>query len=243
LALGCRVVISGRGQDAVGRAVEALTRRYDRARILDQPCDVSELAQVQALWEAAHARFGAVDIWISNAGIGHDQLAFWDLSPADAAAVIQTNLIGTVHGAHVAMNGMLAQGRGAIYNMEGLGSSGRLQFGLSVYGTSKAGMRYLTDALAKEARGTPVIVGGLRPGMVVTDMLTDPFVGRPDDWERARRIFNIIADRVETVAPWLARRVLENRKHGARLQWMSRPKLIGRFLSAPFRHRELFDEN
>lgn len=243
LARNCRVVVSGRTDPAVRGATAALADRYGADRLLGQTCDVRELAQVQALWDAAGVRFGTVDVWINNAGIGHDQLAFWNLPPEVDRAVIETNLIGAMNGARVAMNGMLAQGHGAIYNMEGLGSSGRLQFGLSVYGASKAGMRYLTDALAKEAKGTAVLVGGLRPGMVATDMLTQPFEDRPEEWQRASRIFNIIADRVETVTPWLAHRVLENQTHGARIQWMSRTKLLGRFLSAPFRKRELFNDD
>jgi NAD(P)-dependent dehydrogenase (short-subunit alcohol dehydrogenase family) len=242
LALGCRVVISGRTEEAVSRATESLAGRYEPDRLLGLACDVTVLGQVQALWDATHARFDSVDIWINNAGIGHEQLAFWDLDPAAAAVVVQTNLVGALNGAHVAMNGMLSQGQGAIYNMEGHGSNGRLQFGLSVYGTSKAGMRYFTDALADESRNTPVLVGGLRPGMVVTDMLTEPFRDRPEDWARARRIFNIIADRVETVAPWLARRVLQNRQHGVHIQWLTRPKLVRRFVTAPFHKRELFED-
>jgi hypothetical protein len=76
--------------------------------------------------------------------------------------------------------------------------------------------------------------------MVVTDLLTGQYRDRPDEWERAKRIFNILADRVETVAPWLAERVLANTQSGARIRWLTRSKLIGRFLAAPFRKRDLF---
>jgi hypothetical protein len=78
--------------------------------------------------------------------------------------------------------------------------------------------------------------------MVMTKLVTAQYDERPEDWERAKRIFNIIGDRVETVAPWLAQQVLENHKHGARIRWLSRGKLIGRFLTAPFRKRDLFEE-
>jgi short-subunit dehydrogenase len=49
--------------------------------------------------------------------------------------------------------------------------------GLAVYGTTKAGIHYFNQALAKELEGTPVISGSLSPGMVVTDMLTVQEVG------------------------------------------------------------------
>jgi hypothetical protein len=47
---------------------------------------------------------------------------------------------------------------------------------------------------------------------------------------------------VETVAPWLARRVLENHKHGAMISWTNPAKIGWRFLSAPFTHRKVIDD-
>ena len=135
---------------------------------------------------------------------------------------------------------MLDQGFGSLYNMEGLGSDDRKVEGLALYGTTKCGLRYLTDSLIQETKGTPLLVGALRPGMVLTNLVTKQYEERPEDWERAKRIFNVIADRVETVAPWLAQKVLTNTKTGVRFTWLTRGKLMGRFLAAPFRRRDLF---
>ena len=135
---------------------------------------------------------------------------------------------------------MRAQGTGALYNMEGLGSDGRYVEGLTLYGTTKYALAYLTDSLTKEVRGTPIVVGTLRPGMVVTDLLVGQYRDRPEEWERAKAIFNVLADHVETVAPWLANRVLANDRSGVRIKWLTTPRLIARFLSAPFRKRDLF---
>jgi len=55
-------------------------------------------------------------------------------------------------------------------------------------------------------------------------------------------VFNILADKVETVTPWLAKRVLHNSKNGARINWLSSGKVMFRFLSAPFRKRDLFKD-
>jgi NAD(P)-dependent dehydrogenase (short-subunit alcohol dehydrogenase family) len=243
LALGCAVTISGRSQEAVDKAVAELSAKHAAERISGYPCDVRKYQQVQALWEAAEGHFGHVDIWVNNAGIGHAQVDFWELSPERIEAVVSTNVLGTLYGSKVAVQGMLAQGFGAIYNMEGLGSRGggpRVQ-GTLVYAASKAALRYFDEALAQEIRDTPLLVGALNPGMVATDLVTKPYEGRPEEWERARRIFNIIADRVETVAPWLACQMLDNQKKGARIAWSSWWKVMGRFLASPFRKRELFD--
>jgi len=122
------------------------------------------------------------------------------------------------------------------------GSDGRKLEGMTLYGSTKYGLRYLTDALVQETKGTPVVVGAFQPGMVVTDLLTQQYEERPEDWERAKRVFNILADRVETVAPWLAEKALANKKKGVRIKWLGTAKLMGRFVMSRFVKRDLFGE-
>ena len=241
LALGCAVVVSGRTPPGVENAATELSARHGASRVLGHPCDVTQLEQAKSLWDSATARFGRIDIWINNAGVSHFRDNCWEHTEEQIRTVVETNLLGTVYCAKVAIRGMLEQGGGSLYNMEGLGSDGRKVKGLALYGTTKFAVRYFTKSLVEETAGTPVLVGALSPGMVVTDLLMGEFKERPEDWERARRVFNILADRVETVAPWLAREVLTNDKTGARIAWLTRPKVIGRFLAAPFRKRDLFE--
>jgi NAD(P)-dependent dehydrogenase (short-subunit alcohol dehydrogenase family) len=141
----------------------------------------------------------------------------------------------------IALKGMLGQGWGSIYNMEGLGSSGPMIRGLSLYATSKSGLSYFTKALASETAGTGVIAGAIRPGMVVTKLITDQYRDRLEEWERFKKIFNILGDRVETVTPWLAGQILENRKNGRTISWMGRGKATLRFLTSPLTGRRIID--
>jgi NAD(P)-dependent dehydrogenase (short-subunit alcohol dehydrogenase family) len=243
LARGYNVTVSGRTRDKVQDAVASLSADHGPERVLGQACDVTQFEQVQALWDASREHWGQIDIWINNAGIAHAQKNFWEYPPDEIAAVVETNVIGAMYGTRVALVGMLEQGFGALYNLEGLGSDGRKVEGLTLYGTTKASMTYLTDSLIAETKDTPVLVGAIRPGMVVTDMLTKQYEERPEDWERAKRVFNILADRVDTVAPWLADHILANTKKGARFQYLSRGKVISRFLTAPFNKRDLFGDD
>jgi NAD(P)-dependent dehydrogenase (short-subunit alcohol dehydrogenase family) len=201
--------------------------------------DIADRAQVQQLWDATVDRFGRVDIWINNAGISHDRKPLWQLPADKARAVLETNLLGALNGSAVAIAGM-AGGGGHVWNMEGLGSDGRIVPGLATYGASKRGVTYLTKALAKEMPDG-VSVGLLSPGMVVTDLLTHGY-DDPGELAEARRVFNILADKVETVAPWLARRAVTSTRNGAHVRWLTTPKVIGRFLAAPVRRRDLFTE-
>jgi NAD(P)-dependent dehydrogenase (short-subunit alcohol dehydrogenase family) len=241
LKLGCSVTISGRSEDKVKHAVKELAKKYEAERIFSFVCDVTDFNQLQKLWDTAKGHFGKIDIWINNAGVAHAETEVWNYTPEEINEVIKTNVTGTIYGANVAMKGMRKQGFGSIYNLEGLGSDGRVIKGMALYGTTKSAVSYLTKALAKEAQGTPIIVGGIRPGMTATKLITSQYEGHPEEWERVKRIFNILSDRVETVTPWLAEKILLNTKNGATIAWLNRWKLIGRFLTAPFHKRKIFD--
>jgi hypothetical protein len=51
---------------------------------------------------------------------------------------------------------------------------------------------------------------------------------------------NIIAERAETVAPVLAKKILENQKNGAMIEFSSPARMMMKFLTAPFKKRDLF---
>lgn len=243
LAQGCAVVICGRKPKKVEKTIEKLTQRYDRSRLLGVACDVGDPAQVQALWQAAETRFGKVDIWVNNAGVAHPMQSFWQQPPALCETVIQTNLLGTIHGSRVAVAGMLQQGFGSVYNMAGFGArGGKTMKGMTLYGATKSAIHYFTRSLANELKGKPVVVGELYPGMVATEMLSDQYRDRPGDFERDKKIFNFLASRVEEVSPWLAKRMLKNRRNGAQLAYMNTFRLIKHLVLALTGRRRVFDE-
>jgi NAD(P)-dependent dehydrogenase (short-subunit alcohol dehydrogenase family) len=134
---------------------------------------------------------------------------------------------------------MLHQGSGAIYNMEGLGSDGRRITGLTPYGSSKRAVRYFTDAFAAEVRGGPVIVGTISPGMVLTDLTMGQIRKDPEHSGQLIRIYNILANEADTVAPFLVQKMIDNTKHGAKISWLTNWKVMKRFLFAPFSRRDI----
>ncbi len=242
LARGQAVVVSGRSPASADQAVAALQAGQPGAQVLGQPCEVSDLAQVEALWAAAKQRFGRVDIWINNAGIAHPPRNLWELPKETIDAVVATNVTGSLYGTHVAARGMLAQGGGFIYDLHGFGSNGMMRPGSSVYGMSKYAVAYLTRALSAEAAGGPLKIGALMPGIVATDLMTGPYEGDPAGLESAKRLFNILGDKVETVTPWLADKVLANNKSGVVINWLPPAKAIWRFATASFNpKRNIFE--
>ncbi len=230
LARGCAVVLSGRRQESLEDALRRLGSKYSDERLAGWVCDVRQEDQLQAHWEQAVGRFGRIDIWINNAGLAHPRQRVWEQAPDLPRSVLETNLLGAIFGSRVAARGMLAQGSGSIFNMEGMGSDGRRVAGLVYYGTSKSGLHYFNQCLIEDARGTPLTVGILRPGMVMTDMITGQYVDRPGEWERAKRVFDVLADQPEPVARWLVERILRNRKPVVLLRYGTPSRIAARML-------------
>ncbi|MBT8422491.1 MAG: SDR family oxidoreductase [Gammaproteobacteria bacterium] len=240
LRRGHSIVVSSRGQAAVDAAMRELQQEFPAERIAGQPCDVSHRDQVQALWDKAVAAFGTVDCWINNAGRDGQQEYFHELPPEDYVSTVNTNLIGVMHCNHVALNGMHAQGSGTIWNMEGFGSNGQTMAKYGPYGTTKYGLKYFTKVLAKECKDKTVNVCFLSPGMVVTDMLIPQEMRNSPEWPKKRGIYNILADTVDVVTPWLVDNILANHgKNGAAVRWLTTPKVIWRFLTAKITGRDI----
>jgi NAD(P)-dependent dehydrogenase (short-subunit alcohol dehydrogenase family) len=235
LARGCNVAICGRSQESVDGALAVLAS--DRATGV--VADVTDETAVTALWDAATAAFGSVDIWVNNAGISSARKPIDEADPKVVRDVVETNLLGAIVGSRVALRGFLAQGRGALWNMEGFGSNGMTAPGMIPYGSSKRAVTYLSKALLKETKGLPVEVGRLSPGIVLTDLLFGDYEGEPEALEKAKKVFNILGDTVETVTPFLAERLLAHKGTGGHIQWLTRRKAAARFATAGFRKREL----
>ena len=240
LKRGHSVGLSGRSQAAVDAAIAELSPLTGGGRLVGAACDVSHADQLQALWRAAVDKFGRVDIWVNNAGISHARQRGGELHESDIRAVQETNLLGMMLATQIALRGMTTQGGGVIYNMEGFGSNGMMTPGMSLYGASKFALTYFNKCLIAETRDSPVKICYLSPGIVVTDLLKrDMGSNNAKDWERTMRVYNILADRVETVTPWLAEHLLADVKPGARVAWLTKGKAAARFFGALFRKRSV----
>lgn len=238
---GARVVICGRSQESVDKALAELG---GGEAITGIPCDVSNPADLQALWDHAVASYGKVDHWINNAGMSIPRKPLTELSPTEIDRIIDVNLGGVVHGTAVPMRGMTAQGSGVIWNMEGFGSGGQMSEMMSVYGATKRALNYFTESMAKDLKDGPVSIALLSPGIVKTDLLVEDYAGQPELWEKSKKFFNILGDTVEDVTPVLAEGVLTKGKNGAKVAWLTTPKAAGRFFSAFVlrKKRHVFDD-
>jgi short-subunit dehydrogenase len=242
LKAGCRVVVSGRSNTLTGESVNVLAEFEKKYMYI--PCDVKNKKDVEALWTLSAEYLGRIDVWINNAGMNAPHKYVYETSTEYTDVLLDTNIRGLIYGSQVAAKNMVAQKTGAIWNMEGLGSNGSIQKKTILYGTSKRALRYFTMGLAKELEGSGVFAGRLSPGM----MLTDFIMKSPDGEEAAikeskafQKVFNLLADKPETVASFLVPRMLANSKNNALIEWLTPSKIFWRFLTAPFSKRKLVD--
>ena len=240
LRRGHNVVISGRSQSAVSDVVTALTG-IGSGQAAGAVAEVASLADQQSLWNLARDRFGSVDIWINNAGITNTKQKLAELPADQIGAVISTNLTGLANGCKVALSGMLPHGQGKIFNMEGFGSDGLTQEGMTLYGATKRAVRYMTASLAREYADSGLVIANLSPGIVVTDFLVrDLYAHDQSELNKRRKFLSLLADRVETVAPALVDGMLRLEKNGGAVRWMTPMQALGRVLMSPFRKRDPF---
>lgn len=234
----CNVIISGRKQSQVDIAVERLQKESSPEKIAGFACDVTLFSQMQLLWEKAVEKFDSIDIWINNAGISNTQNPAWDLPADEIECVVKTNMLGEMFGTKTAVTGFIKQGYGALYNMEGMGAQGNHRVkGLSIYGATKAGLRFFNDSISAEIENDRIQVGAIQPGMMLTEMVTDQYLNRREEWEKVKRVFAIISEKPEIVADWLTEKILNNDKKFVRFVYGGMPRILSRLIKNIFKRK------
>ena len=162
-AAGAKVALSGTRQEPLERLAEELG---ERAYIL--PCNLSDMAAVEALPKQAIDALGSLDILVNNAGITRDNL-FMRMSDEEWQSVIDVNLTATMKLCKGALRGMMKSRWGRIINISSVvGATGNP--GQGNYAASKAGMVGMSKSLAYEVASRGITVNVVAPGFIATAM-------------------------------------------------------------------------
>jgi 3-oxoacyl-[acyl-carrier protein] reductase len=132
------------------------------------PCNLSDVAEVDALPKQAIEAMGAVDILVNNAGITRDQI-FMRMSADEWGDVINVNLTSTMRLCKGVIRGMMKARWGRIVNVSSIvGATGNP--GQANYAASKAGMVGMSKSIAYEVASRGITVNCIAPGFIATAM-------------------------------------------------------------------------
>ncbi|MES4888550.1 SDR family oxidoreductase [Streptomyces sp. NPDC096012] len=161
---GARVLVS----DAHTRRLEEyeaeLAREFPGA-VAAVPCDVTDEAQVRALFDAAVAEHGRLDVVVNNAGLGGTS-ELVDMSDEQWARVLDVTLTGTFRCTRAALRALRETGGGVIVNNASV-AGWRAQAGQAHYAAAKAGVMALTRCAAIEAAAYGVRVNAVAPSLAM----------------------------------------------------------------------------
>ena len=173
-----------------------------------QKTDVSQYDQMQSLAGAVIKKYGQIDVWVNNAGIGPTQmLKTADHSLQDWERVIAVNQSGVFYGMKVALPAMLKQGSGNIVNVASL--AGLKASGNNIsYVASKFAVVGMTKAAALEYAKKNIRINAVCPGYTDTNMLRQLLEVKPEIEDKLKNHIPMgrfgKATEVATAIGWLA---------------------------------------
>ncbi|HEX4819727.1 MAG TPA: SDR family oxidoreductase [Acidimicrobiales bacterium] len=196
---GARVMIS----DAHERRLDETASELEVPSVV---CNVTDEPQVQAMFDAAVAELGGLDVLVNNAGLGGTANVV-DMTDEQWMRVLDVTLNGTFRCTRAALRLLQPQGSGVIVNNASV-LGWRAQAGQSHYAAAKAGVMALTRCAALEAAEFNVRVNAVAPSLamhanlakVTTDEVLDALTSREafgraaEPWEVANVIVFLASD-------------------------------------------------
>ncbi|MDT0613810.1 SDR family NAD(P)-dependent oxidoreductase [Streptomyces lancefieldiae] len=175
---GAHVFITGRRKAELDAAVETI----GSARVTAVAGDVTDLADLDRLYDAVRARGKGLDVVFANAGTA--LLApLEQITEEHIDQIFGVNVRGTLFTVQKALP-LLNDGASVILNASTAGDNGAEAF--SLYAASKAAVRSFARGWANELKGRGIRVNAVSPGPVDTPGITDLFGGENASAGRAK---------------------------------------------------------
>ena len=165
--LGATVVLGARRKDRLDAIVRDIQTDGGRAHAVS--VDVTNRAEVEALFQKAVDTYGTVDVLVNNAGIM--PIAPLSLLKVDEwDRMIDLNIKGVLYGIAAALPHMKQQKNGHIINIASVFGIKMFAPGGTVYCATKAAVRSLTEGLRMEVHGDGIRTTIISPGAVDSEL-------------------------------------------------------------------------
>jgi len=175
---GYRVVLAGRRKERLEETAREAGPGAERALVV--PTDVTDEAQVKALFARARDAFGRVDLLFNNAGIGAPAVPIEELTLEQWQGVVDVNLTGMFLCAREAVRQMKAQDpRGGRIINNGSISAQAPRPHSAPYTSTKHAVSGLTKSLALDGRPFDIACGQIDIGNARTELAAKMSQGVP----------------------------------------------------------------
>lgn len=142
------------------------------------PCDIGDIASLEAAHAGVVAQMGDVDILVNNAAIQGPLGPLETLDFSAWKAVFDVDLFAVVRLCQLVIPAMRRKGRGKIISISGGGATGPRP-DVTAYACAKTALVRLGETLAEELKGTGIDVNSIAPGAMNTRMLEETLAAGP----------------------------------------------------------------
>ena len=169
-AEGCCIAMCSRNNQTLQSAAEKI-RKHHNAEVLAEPLDVTDPAAVTRIVAAVVAKFGAVDICVTNAG-GPPAKGFLAATLDDWQSAIAANFLSTVYLAREVIPHMQRKHWGRIITITSITTKQPVT-DLVLSNAVRAAVVGLVKSLANEFGKDGILVNNVAPGFTATDRLKE----------------------------------------------------------------------
>lgn len=168
-AQGATVIIASRNADDCNKIAQEVMQEGGKAMAIR--CDLANLDDIANMYKQVVDAFGKLDILVNNAGVSITKPSI-NITKEDWDTTFDINSRGLFFSCQEAAKIMIEQGKGKIINVSSIGGIKTFKR-IAPYGASKAAVIHLTKSLASEWARYGILVNGIAPGLISTDINTE----------------------------------------------------------------------
>ncbi|MCH9030879.1 MAG: SDR family oxidoreductase [candidate division Zixibacteria bacterium] len=161
---GANVVLTARKESRLKVVAKSLG-----GKSLCVKADVSKRADIKRIISAARKKFGEIDFWINNAGVGVHK-SILETSEKEYDVIMDTNVRAVFYSFQELLPLLKKQGHGHIISI----SSSVTRVGIpnvAVYSASKGALNLLSESVANEVRNDGIKISILSPASTETGLM------------------------------------------------------------------------
>jgi NAD(P)-dependent dehydrogenase (short-subunit alcohol dehydrogenase family) len=163
---GAYVYITGRHQNELDKAVQQIGKNVTAVQ-----GDVSNLADLDRLYDIVKRQHGRVDVLFANAGVGGGAAPLGEISEDQFTDTFNSDVKGVLFTVQKALP-LLYQGSSVILNAS-VAASTAVGEGFSVYSAAKAAVRSFARTWTLDLKDRQIRVNAISPGIIDTPLVNN----------------------------------------------------------------------